>query len=48
VPRCLSPTDEKGRGLDERDPQKKIEGMTRIVLRPLASPLPLALFAFGA
>jgi uncharacterized protein len=34
--------------LDERDPQKKIEGMTRIVLRPLASPLPLAFFAFGA
>lgn len=34
--------------MDERDPQKKIEGMTRIVLRPLASPLPLAFFAFGA
>ncbi|QIN82654.1 hypothetical protein GBA63_08360 [Rubrobacter tropicus] len=34
--------------MEERDPQKKIEGMTRIVLRPLASPLPLAFFAFGA
>jgi len=34
--------------LEEQDPQKKIEGMTRIVLRPLASPLPLAFFAFGA
>jgi len=27
---------------------KKVEGMARIVLRPLASPLPLAFFAFGA
>jgi hypothetical protein len=26
---------------------KKVEGMARIVLRPLASPLPLAFFAFG-
>ena len=34
--------------MDKQDPQKKIEGMTRIVLRPLASPLPLAFFAFGA
>jgi hypothetical protein len=34
--------------LEEQDPQKKDEGMTRIVLRPLASPLPLAFFAFGA
>ena len=34
--------------MEEQDPQKKIEGMTRIVLRPLASPLPLAFFAFGA
>jgi len=34
--------------LEEQTPQKKIEGMTRIVLRPLASPLPLAFFAFGA
>ena len=33
--------------MEEQDPQK-IEGMTRIVLRPLASPLPLAFFAFGA
>ena len=50
-PRCyyaLPPTEGKGRSLDESDPQKKIEGMTRIVLRPLASPLPLAFFAFGA
>ncbi|MEJ7840379.1 MAG: hypothetical protein WKF95_01320 [Rubrobacter sp.] len=34
--------------MNEQTPQKKIEGMTRIVLRPLASPLPLAFFAFGA
>ena len=34
--------------MEEQNPQKKIEGMTRIVLRPLASPLPLAFFAFGA
>jgi uncharacterized protein len=34
--------------LGEQTPQKMIEGMTRIVLRPLASPLPLAFFAFGA
>ncbi|CAA9424362.1 MAG: hypothetical protein AVDCRST_MAG03-2775 [uncultured Rubrobacteraceae bacterium] len=34
--------------MEEQDPQRKIEGMTRIVLRPLASPLPLAFFAFGA
>ena len=34
--------------MEEQTPQKKIEGMTRIVLRPLASPLPLAFFAFGA
>lgn len=38
----------KGRRLEEQNPQKKIESMTRIVLRPLASPLPLAFFAFGA
>ena len=34
--------------MEEQTPQKKPEGMTRIVLRPLASPLPLAFFAFGA
>ena len=34
--------------MEEQTPQKKLEGMTRIVLRPLASPLPLAFFAFGA
>ena len=34
--------------MEEQNPQKKIESMTRIVLRPLASPLPLAFFAFGA
>ncbi len=34
--------------MEEQSPQKKLEGMTRIVLRPLASPLPLAFFAFGA
>ncbi len=34
--------------MEEQSAQKKLEGMTRIVLRPLASPLPLAFFAFGA
>ncbi len=34
--------------MEDQTPQDKIEGMTRIVLRPLASPLPLAFFAFGA
>ena len=34
--------------MEEKNPQKKIEGITRIVLRPLASPLPLAFFASGA
>jgi succinate-acetate transporter protein len=38
----------RGSSVDETDPQKKLGGMTRIVLRPLASPLPLAFFAFGA
>ncbi|HEV2092675.1 MAG TPA: hypothetical protein VGR18_05865 [Rubrobacter sp.] len=33
--------------MEEQNPQKKTEGMTRIVLRTLASPLPLAFFAFG-
>lgn len=31
----------------QEDSQRKIEDHTRIVLRPLASPLPLAFFAFG-
>ena len=31
----------------EKDDQRKVEEMTRITLRPLASPLPLAFFAFG-
>lgn len=30
-----------------RDSERRVEGITRIVLRPLASPLPLAFFAFG-
>ena len=34
--------------MEDQTPQQKLEGMTRIVLRPLASPLPLAFFAFGA
>jgi len=29
------------------DSQSKVEAATRIVLRPIASPLPLAFFAFG-
>ncbi len=33
--------------MDGQSPQQKIEERTRIVLRPLASPLPLAFFAFG-
>ena len=33
--------------MDEKDSQRRIEGFTRINLRPLASPLPLAFFAFG-
>lgn len=33
--------------MDEKDPQHQIEDATRIVLRPLASPLPLGFFAFG-
>lgn len=31
----------------EKDEQRRIEDVTRIVLRPIASPLPLAFFAFG-
>ena len=34
--------------MQEGDPQKKVEGMTRIVLRPHACPPPLMFFAFGA
>lgn len=34
--------------MNEREHQDKLAGMTRIVLRPIASPLPLAFFAFGA
>jgi succinate-acetate transporter protein len=33
--------------LDNKDSQRGIEDFTRIVLRPLASPLPLGFFAFG-
>jgi len=33
--------------LEDRDPQPRLEDVTRIVLRPLASPLPLGFFAFG-
>ena len=31
----------------EEDSQRRVENLTRIVLRPLASPLPLGFFAFG-
>lgn len=34
--------------MNQEDEQNRVEAMTRIVLRPLASPLPLAFFAFGA
>ncbi len=37
----------RGEGLGKTDDQRKDEEITRIVLRPLASPLPLAFFAFG-
>jgi uncharacterized protein len=33
--------------LTQRDSQPRIEDVTRVVLRPLASPLPLGFFAFG-
>lgn len=33
--------------MGEKDDQRKVEELTRIVLRPLASPLPLAFFTFG-
>lgn len=33
--------------MENKDRQREIEDVTRIVLRPLASPLPLAFFAFG-
>jgi hypothetical protein len=33
--------------LENKDRQREIEDVTRIVLRPLASPLPLAFLAFG-
>ena len=33
--------------MTQRDSQPRIEDVTRIVLRPLASPLPLGFFAFG-
>lgn len=33
--------------MENKDPQRQVEDVTRIVLRPLASPLPLGFFAFG-
>ena len=36
-----------GSGLEEQGPLKGVEGMARIVLRPLASTLPPVFFAFG-
>ena len=38
----------QGRGLAQDDSQRWVEYTTRVVLRPIASPLPLAFFAFGA
>jgi succinate-acetate transporter protein len=32
---------------ENEDGEKRVEDITRVVLRPLASPLPLAFFAFG-
>lgn len=37
----------KRRRVNQEERQVRIEGATRIVLRPLASPLPLGFFAFG-
>jgi len=34
--------------LENKDRRREVEDATRIVLRPLASPLPLAFFAFGS
>jgi succinate-acetate transporter protein len=39
---------ERAAPLKQSEHQDKLQSMTRIVLRPLASPLPLAFFAFGA
>ena len=33
--------------LENKERQREIEDVTRVVLRPLASPLPLAFLAFG-
>ena len=33
--------------MSNKDPQRRTENITRIVLRPLASPLPLRFFGFG-
>jgi succinate-acetate transporter protein len=37
----------RGRGMTQDDTQRRVEDATRVVLRPMASPLPLAFFAFG-
>lgn len=37
----------KDGGPEREDSQRRIEDRTRIMLRPLASPLPLGFFAFG-
>lgn len=41
------PVDEDISGPNGDGDARSVEGMTRVVLRPLASPLPLAFFAFG-
>ena len=33
--------------MEDKDSQSRLEDVTRVVLRPLASPLPLGFFAFG-
>jgi succinate-acetate transporter protein len=33
--------------MTQDDTQRRVEDATRVVLRPMASPLPLAFFAFG-
>src|SRR5215208_6720001 len=43
----LAASSGRGNDLTQNGSQRWVENTTRIVLRPLASPLPLAFFAFG-
>ncbi len=33
--------------MGQADDQRRVEEITRVILRPLASPMPMAFFAFG-